>query len=214
MTDRKILSAETETGKPEISETPDFLSNISDIRAVLDLLFLLPAVFAALPVFIITLKCGGMIQSALFAGAIFCIYLMSFALEGFIEFRLYCTETDGDRIDRETSKKTAFDRQYISETFPELAAVRLSRTMTRKEKRRAADKAAFTCWFDNWAFKAILILFAVCLSGWLFYPVFSGSGAITPVVTEFSTNIKKLWDDTKMYNPVWVFLSEMWKILK
>lgn len=171
----------TEERGVKIPETP---TNRGALKIGLSIVAGLIVLGVCLPLCLTSIQTGGILQGLLMAGAIISFNLLLIPVSIFIDFRFYCSELTDSEIDDELAGKTVSGYKDIEEGYPELKAVRLSKTMSKKEKRAAANKLSKENCFD-WLFWTLIGIFVVCLVCWIFYPVLNGTGIVTPALAEY-----------------------------
>lgn len=164
----------------EAEQVPETASNRGTAKTLQCLLFVPLALLLGLPLMASSMQFGGTLQAVCFAGVVISFVLLMIPLEAYIDLRYYCAELSDSQIDDEIAGRTVSGYDFISHKFPHLKDVRLSKTLTKKQKVQAANEVAKKYLLD-WVFWTLVATFVVCSVLWLFFPLLKGTGIATEI---------------------------------
>lgn len=164
--------------KVEEKQVPETATKRGTVKTLLCLLFVSMLFFLGFPLMARSMQFGGTLQAVCFAGTVISFILLTIPFEVYLDLRYYCAELSDSQIDDEVAGRTVSGYGFIGHRFPDLKEVRLSKTLSKRQKIQAANEVAKNYILD-WLFWTLVGTFAVCLVVWLFFPLLNGTGVLT-----------------------------------
>lgn len=166
--------------KVEEKQVPETATKRGTVKTLQCLLFVSVVFLFGFPLMASSMQFVGTLQAVCFAGAVISLILLTIPFEVYLDLRYYCAELSDSQIDDEIAGRTVSGYDFISHKFPHLKDVRLSKTLSKKQKVQAANEVAKKYILD-WLFWTLVGTFVVCSVLWLFFPLLKGTGTATEI---------------------------------